>query len=92
MKTFINVAALLAFTNALQLTAEQNEEARFNAWAIQYNRSYDNVKEHSRRFKEWRKKDVGINAINANPANTFTVGHNKFSDWTDREFQNILND
>ena len=27
---------------------------------------------------------------NANPKNTFTVGHNKFSTWTDDEYSRLL--
>jgi hypothetical protein len=42
------------------------------------------------RFGEWLIKDREYKSINSDPRNTFTVGHNKFSDWTDAEFQAIL--
>jgi hypothetical protein len=35
-------------------------------------------------------KDAEYKKINANPANTFTVGHNKFSTWTDAEYKRLL--
>lgn len=35
-------------------------------------------------------KDAAMIEINADPTNTFTVGHNKFSTWTDDEYKAIL--
>jgi len=35
-------------------------------------------------------KDAGIAEINSDPSNTFTVGHNKFSTWTDDEYKALL--
>jgi hypothetical protein len=42
------------------------------------------------RFGEWLIKDRSYNSINEDKQNTFTVGHNNMSDWTDAEFQAIL--
>jgi hypothetical protein len=36
------------------------------------------------------KKDDQYNLINATPTNTFTVGHNKFSDLTEDEIAKFL--
>ena len=35
-------------------------------------------------------KDAENKEINANPENTFTVGHNQFSTWTDEEYKGLL--
>lgn len=37
----------------------------------------------------YAETDRKINEINANPNNTFTVGHNKFSTWTDDEYKRL---
>ena len=42
------------------------------------------------RFGEWQKKDNEYKSINTNSENTFTVGHNQMSDWTDDEFKATL--
>ena len=43
------------------------------------------------RKKEWMLKDQAYKSINDDPSNTFKVGHNKFSDWTEEEILSILN-
>jgi len=59
-------------------------------WAAENNKSYTGYQEYQARFGEWMKNDATIMSINSNPQNTFTLGHNKFSDWTEAEYKAIL--
>jgi hypothetical protein len=45
--------------------------------------------EYSFRLELFAKKDSEIKSINAKQS-SFTVGHNKFSTWTDYEFKRLL--
>lgn len=91
MKITVSTIALTAYATAIQLTGPQgNDAARFTAWANEHNKHYDSVQEHQARLGEWLRKDAEYKSINANPDNTFTVGHNNMSDWTDTEFRAIL--
>lgn len=87
MKSFISSCAVVALSQAIQLT--QNDAA-FEAWAVQHGRSYANAAERSFRQSLWRAADAEIKRINADPANTFEVGHNHTSDFTPAEFQALL--
>ena len=44
------------------------------------------------RMETFIKRDNAYAAINANPNNTFKVGHNVFSDWTDEEIESMFMD
>ena len=56
----------------------------------EHNLSYATVEEFNARKEIYAAKDALIAEINADPANTFTVGHNQFSTWTDSEYKRIL--
>ena len=56
----------------------------------EHNLSYATVEEFNARKEIFAAKDALIAEINADPANTFTVGHNQFSTWTDSEYKRIL--
>ena len=55
-----------------------------------YGVSYGTKEEYNFRLSEFAKKDAAIKEINSNPENTFTVGHNLFSTWTDAEYKRLL--
>ena len=38
----------------------------------------------------FREKDRILKEINADPENTFVVGHNQFSTWADHEYKKLL--
>lgn len=79
-------SALASFSHAMRLYAAydgQTDDARFHIWVAVYNRNYSNESEYQLRFSEWLKKDKAYTEINNNSGNTFTVGHNNFSDWTE---------
>jgi KDEL-tailed cysteine endopeptidase len=52
--------------------------------------SYATQEEYQFRFALFAKKDAEINEINADPENTFVVGHNQFSTWTHEEYKRLL--
>jgi len=56
----------------------------------EHNLSYATVEEFNARKEIYAAKDALIAEINADPANTFTVGHNQFSTWTDSEYKRVL--
>jgi len=52
--------------------------------------SFATKEEYEFRLGIYTMKDAEYAKINADPANTFTVGHNKFSTWTDAEYKKLL--
>ena len=52
--------------------------------------SYGTKEEYKFRFEIYKRKDLENQEINNDPYNTFTVGHNQFSTWTDAEYKRIL--
>ena len=55
-----------------------------------YGLTYGTQEEYLFRQDIFLKKDFENKVINADPANTFTVGHNQFSTWTDAEYKRLL--
>ena len=52
--------------------------------------TYGTREEYLFRQAIFLRKDAQNKEINANPKNTFKVGHNKFSTWTDAEYRKLL--
>jgi KDEL-tailed cysteine endopeptidase len=52
--------------------------------------SYGTQEEYKFRLNIFATKDAEYAMINADPANTFTVGHNQFSTFTKDEFKKLL--
>ena len=91
MKSALISVAALAYVEGLKLDAEKDiDQLRFNSWANNEGHGFKNAKERDSRFQNWLKKDKEYKAINADPKNTFTVGHNKFSALTEEEFASYL--
>ena len=55
-----------------------------------YGHSYGTSEEYKFRLNIFANNDKLIKEINSNPENTFTVGHNKFSTWTDEEYNRLM--
>jgi C1A family cysteine protease len=55
-----------------------------------HNKSYGTVQEFEFRKALFNEVDTFIQTHNANPAMTFTVAHNKMSDWTHDEYKKLL--
>ena len=60
---------------------------RFINHVASYNLSYATVEEFNARKAIFFETDAEIERINANKNNTFTVGHNFISTWTEDEKQ-----
>jgi hypothetical protein len=52
--------------------------------------SYGTTEEYNFRQQIFLEKDAEYKLINADPANTFTVGHNFLSTWTKDEYKKLL--
>merc|ERR1712084_106586 len=63
---------------------------RFVHHVAHHNLSYATVEEFNARKALFLEVDAAIEEINANPEHTFTVGHNKFSTWTEYERKQML--
>lgn len=87
-----SLLALVAYAEA-QKTINRTpnpDTQRFMMWAAQNNRVYTSYAEARGRQEQWARNDAAFAALNADHENTFTVGHNQFSDWTPEEYAAIL--
>ena len=57
----------------------------FLSYVAEHGKSYDSVDELHDRFAHWNAIHAEIQSFNADPNNTHTIGHNKFSDMTEEE-------
>ena len=67
------------------------DERNFMNYAAKFNKVYEDVEEfvaRLERFVHWHRIITEHNGSNG--AN-YTLGHNQFSDWTDSEYESILN-
>ena len=58
---------------------EGGVQTRFMEHVANYGISYGTTEEYNFRMSLFAKRDAAYNEINADPENTFTVGHNMFS-------------
>jgi len=65
-------------------------EQSFISHLAEHGLSYGTKEEYAFRFEIFKQKEIENQEINANPENTFTVGHNQFSTWTDAEYKRLL--
>ena len=82
MKTFA-AAALFAFASA------NNLEGKFMQWISEHGRSYGTIEEFKFRMAEFAKVDAVIEEHMAKNGTSYTLGHNKFSDWTRAEMKRL---
>jgi KDEL-tailed cysteine endopeptidase len=88
---FCTAAAFLGMnlcenTTPISSAVEQSFIEHLAAYGV----SYGTQEEYQFRLDLFAKKDAEIKEINANPENTFTVGHNQFSTWTQEEYKRLL--
>lgn len=89
MNYLCSAAALLGFTCEVSRDADALR-SRFNEHAASHGLSFGTKEEYEFRFELFQRTEAEIRRINAEPGNSFTVGHNKFSTWTDAEFKRLL--
>jgi len=85
MKTVFALAAVAASASAI--TVEESHIARFNNWKAEHNKFYHSIEEEETRFEVFLRNHRNIEAHNADSTQTFTMGHNEFSDMTPEEFK-----
>jgi len=88
MKTFFAAAAAAASVSAL--TVEESHIARFNNWKLEHGKVYQSIEEEEARFEVFLRNHKTIEAHNADSTQTFTMGHNQFSDMTPEEFKSTM--
>lgn len=93
MNTFCTATAFIGLkstlcdnTSVVSSHVEQNFIEHIAAHGI----SYGTSEEYKFRLAIFAQKDAEYEKINADPSNTFTVGHNHFSTWTDAEYKKLL--
>jgi len=60
---------------------------KFRSWAVEHDKSYDSHEDEMERLEIWVENDEKIEEHNnQQPAPSFTLGHNPFSDMTQDEF------
>jgi len=62
---------------------------KFIHHVAEMNLSYATVEEFEARKDIFKARDAIFEEMNADPANTFTVGHNKYSTWTNSELDRL---
>ena len=72
-----------------QSTFTEDEQA-FVKFMSHHRKSYATKEEYEFRLNIFRKTLETIKTENANPANTFTLGVNKFADWSPAEWKRVL--
>ena len=68
----------------------KTENNKFAEHVAAYGLSFGTPEEYQFRQAIYERKDKENDEINADPENTFTVGHNMFSTWTDAEYKRLL--
>jgi hypothetical protein len=86
MRTFA-VIALAGFAAAY--TPMDEMDYKFINYVAEHGKSYGTKEEYNFRKSIFAAKDAEMNQIN-DEQGSYTLGHNKFSDWTDSEYKRIL--
>ena len=87
MKSFA-LATLAAVAVATPLPAKEFE---FMKYVAKWNKSYATVEEFKHRLAQYMRLDAFIEEVNAPGSDyTHTAAHNKFSDYTEAEYERML--
>jgi cathepsin L len=89
MHSFCKAALALGFND---ICKDKNVDAStdFLEHIADYGISYGTQEEYMFRQEIFNTKDAEYKKMNANPENTFTVGHNFMSTWTPEEYKKLL--
>jgi len=84
MKSFA-FAAIAGLATALNTT-----ELAYMNYLAEFGKTMNSVEEFSMRMNNFDMTDQFINQVNSENGNTWTAGHNQFSDWSREEYKNLL--
>ena len=86
MKAF---AAALSVAAATATTMSQMDYD-FMRYVSMHNKVYETVEEFNTRQVNFAETDAHVRSVNENPLSTHKAAHNKFSDWSQEEFEGML--
>jgi len=89
MHFFCKATAYLGMKDICQKKHESLLMNNFVNHMTEHGLSYGTQEEFVFRFQIYQQKDAEITKINAEQE-SFIVGHNKFSTWTDAEYKRLL--
>lgn len=72
------------------LASSAADDSDFINYLSAHGKSYKTQNEYKMRLGHYKKKDDFVKKHNALKNVTYTVAHNKFSDWTDEEYKKLL--
>ena len=81
----IVLAALVSATAAISA-----DELEFVNYIARFNKVYEDIEEFAMRFEQFAYWHKVINEHNSSNGPNFTLGHNQFSDWSNKEYAAIL--
>ena len=81
----ITFAALVSVTAAISAG-----ELEFANYIARFNKVYEDIEEFAMRFERFTYWHRVINEHNNSNGLNFTLGHNQFSDWSNKEYAAIL--
>ena len=81
---YLALAAIVGFT-----AATSEIESAFLGYITKFGKSYSTMAEYEMRLSNFAQKHSYIQAHNAEESD-YKLGHNKMSDWTEEEYNNIL--
>ena len=81
---------LSAFALGAAGISSEGVETRFMNHVAEFNINYGTQEEYAFRMNIFAAKDAEYNKINADPENTFVVGHNMFSTMTQAEAKRMM--
>jgi hypothetical protein len=88
MQSFCKAAMSLGFKDICQ--NKQDTSVQFLNHVAEYGLSYGTSEEYAMREAIFNAKDAEYREINSDKNNTFTVGHNFMSTWTNDEYKKLL--
>jgi hypothetical protein len=88
MQSFCKAAFALGFKDICKQGIDANTD--FLEHIAEYGISFGTQEEYMFRQEIYNQKTEEYAKINADPANTFTVGHNFMSTWTHDEYKKLL--
>ena len=80
---------LLGYATAIQIEQTAKDE-EFTDWTKKFNKTYATTTELAARKNKWLANDAAGAVVNARRDHTFSIGPNKFSDWTKDEWLAFL--
>jgi hypothetical protein len=86
MKTFF----ALALAGAVSAAPLNDIEHKFMGYMTQYGKSYGTIAEYAFRLEQFTRNHIAVTEHNADETQTFKLGYNHMSDWTQEEYSHLL--